>query len=314
MSFQESHREGMLAAAQTHHDLGINTTEQIDVFSAIDRLGLKLLFRPLDGCAGAYLFARSSAGVLINSRHPFALQRLTAAHELGHHVFEHGATFDRETYESISNRHPREEQLAQAFAAWFLMPPELVDQALMDLGLGQPQSEDDVYGLSLILGTSYLATCYHLVSLELADWNNVRQWAKVSPKSIKTGVMPSLAEARSDVWRVDITKELSPIRVKLGDYLILNKLQSSVELQWTSPSLRVPVLQTQAIDPGQQDLFPSSQVGAIAIRVPEDLLPGRWLLEAKLPDANSLTIFAVSVTGSHEEGLYLHSDDLVPAP
>lgn len=311
MSYREAHQEGMFAAAQLHHDLEIDTSKQIDVFTSIDNLGLRLLFRPLDGCAGAYLSASSSAGILVNVRHPLALQRLTAAHELGHHVFRHGVTFDRVLPDPAIARKSREELLAEAFASWFLMPPELVDSALNDLQISQLRSAEDAYALSLHLGTSYLATCYHLVSLRLIEWVEARDWATLSPRNIKRKVIPSLEELRADVWTVDVTRSWPMLTVKRGDYLVVRRMPAATRFRLTSSQGEAWSPQIQLDAGGQLDLFGNSTDGAVAIRVPDDLSSGLWRLVAEPTEVGLPQIdIALSVTSPRQEGLYLRNDYL----
>ena len=89
---------GTYEAARLHEELGTRALWEpnggrIDVFGVIDRLGLPLMFQPMEGLLGAYL-ARPSPGVLINTRRPLSIRRYTAAHELGHHRLKHEPSLD----------------------------------------------------------------------------------------------------------------------------------------------------------------------------------------------------------------------------
>src|SRR5579871_1638985 len=86
-------RNGTMQAARLHRDLESETQihqqgGNIDVFSATLRLGLPLLFRPLRGLLGAFL-RDPIPGVLVTTERPLSIQRLTAAHELGHFWLKH---------------------------------------------------------------------------------------------------------------------------------------------------------------------------------------------------------------------------------
>src|SRR5260370_25986165 len=114
------------------------------------------MWRPLPRQFGAYLAeAGSRPGMLINNGLPFAAQRQTAGHELGHHCLRHGTRLDADL--DASHTRPavwtKEEKTAEAFAAWFLMPRKAVMAALTRLGLERPLEPLDVYRLSLLLGT-----------------------------------------------------------------------------------------------------------------------------------------------------------------
>jgi hypothetical protein len=162
--WRDAHHEAMIVAAQAHDDLGVDTFSRIDVFAAMAS-ELKLIFRPLDGYAALYLPSvhGSRAGALINDQHPLALQRYSGAHELAHHRFDHGAQIDAGVELRLSGQTlPAHEMLAEAFAAWFLMPPERGDVISETLGIERPMRPLDVYAMALRFGTSYSATCVHL--------------------------------------------------------------------------------------------------------------------------------------------------------
>lgn len=228
MNWREAHEEAMFAAADAHDELQLGTTGRIDVFGAILGLGLELLFRPLRAASGLYVPGpnRTDGGVLVTSHHGLARQRFTAAHELGHFWLEHEASLDLETEllgRSAMGRLEPHEMVAEAFAAWFLMPPELVDVVLEDLNLTAPRSADDVYALSLRLGTSYQATAYHLPNLKLTDYATAHRWASQPPKRVKAALSKGvdMASYYSDVWSLSERDTGGAFEVRAGDRLVL---------------------------------------------------------------------------------------------
>ena len=66
-------------------------------------------------------------------------------------------------------RLPDEEKLAEAFAAWFLMPLPAVASAMRRMGISRPRGPEDVHQIACWLGTSFAGTARHLVNLQLAD-------------------------------------------------------------------------------------------------------------------------------------------------
>jgi len=195
----------MFAAAEAHDDYGIDTGARIDVFATIDSAGIDLIFKPI-GAAGVYMPARlfGANGIVVNSDHPLAMQRYSASHELGHHRFGHEPDVDLEL-ELVARpdreQLPDEEKLAEAFASWFLAPPELVDVVLEQLDIERPLTPRDVYQLALRLGTSYKATCYHLPSLKLLDARVGHQWAQLELRKIKEEIAP---QSRPEGWHYDV--------------------------------------------------------------------------------------------------------------
>jgi hypothetical protein len=227
MRWREAHQEAMLAAADAHDELDIDAFARIDVFRAMASDRLKLIFKPLARCAALYLPAvhGSRPGALINSQHPLALQRYSGAHEFGHHRFDHGAQIDKDVEVRLSGRSlPPHEMLAEAFAAWFLMPPERADVVCEALAIDPPRTPADVYALALRFGTSYAATCVHLPSLKRAASADADGWAKVAPKKIKQSLTtsPPAGGWANDVWRVSERDRDETLVVRSGDRLIFD--------------------------------------------------------------------------------------------
>ena len=267
MGWASAHQEAMLLAAEAREDLGLDGFERVDVFEAIVATGLKLMFRPLQKVAGFYEPRRGSAraGVLVNSNHPLALQRYSAGHEYGHHLFDHGRQIDRATAPSFARgSHTAEEQRAEAFAAWFLMPPEAVATALERLALDRPRSEADAYALALRLGVSFKALCVHLPSLKLATRPVSERWFGTVLKSVKEYLTPDPPAGGwgHDVWVLREDDAASPLVVRCGDRLIF-------ELPDAEPAHVPGPLQARELPP--RDLLDRRRM---CVDVPPSALPG----------------------------------------
>jgi IrrE N-terminal-like domain len=222
MRWSDAHREAMPVAADALDELGIDEFEHVDVFAAVAAAGLKLMFRKLD-CAALYLPARPGArpGAIVNANHPLAMQRFSVGHEFGHHVFGHGGRVDESTEpRGRGLPQPPEEKLAEAFSAWFLMPPEAAETALRRLGLSSVSTPREAYALALRLGTSFSATCIHLPTLKLA-LPKARAWIELELKSVKHELTtaPPPGGWRNDVWVLRETDAEAPLVVRAGDRL-----------------------------------------------------------------------------------------------
>jgi hypothetical protein len=161
-------RLGSMAAARLHLQLGLKETMEafggnIDVFGATVAIRLPLLLRPLKGLLGAYL-PEPTPGVLVTTKRPLSIQRLTAAHELGHHFLEHLPSLDDKNMlrrmampnaPGISGPNMQEVQ-ADAFAIAFLMPRWLIHWHCQRQGwsAGDLAKPLNVYQLSLRLCAS----------------------------------------------------------------------------------------------------------------------------------------------------------------
>jgi Zn-dependent peptidase ImmA (M78 family) len=208
-------RKAALEASRLHLELGIGPeglegTGRIDVYDAIARLGVPLLFTKLDGLLGAY-YRDPSAGILVTTERVLSQQRFTAAHELGHHYLGHAPSLDDE---SILRRAPFEaasgdklqEVEAEAFGASFLFPRWLLDwqcerQAWTDADLYDPAF---VYQLALRVGTSYEAAVWTLFRYKVFDRKTAEDLAAREVKKIKQGLLHGYKPEnyKGDVWLV----------------------------------------------------------------------------------------------------------------
>lgn len=234
MSNPRTDREAVIQAIQAAKKVHLDGTPiggggWVDVFGAILRANLALMFKPLNGLYGAYLPAKGErqAGVLVNSNHPLALQRYTAAHEFGHHRMDHSPSIDGEEEimprERQKRRAPRE-VAAETFAAFYLMPLKLLSQRMAAMGLDRSKLTDPaaVYALSLSFGVSYSAMVRHLFEARHVTQETMSILAEVAPKSVKQALMggAALEDAHSDVREIDgLPKEI--VTVREGDTLIL---------------------------------------------------------------------------------------------
>lgn len=235
----EAHRLANIAAANAHHDLGVDTSHwRIDVAAAIARADVVLMWRPMPLLFGAYLNEPGDRpGILINNQLSHAVGRHTAAHELGHHQFGHPTRYDGELgdgdeagdgptivgLQSTRRSWPEGEKVAEAFASWFLMPRRAVLAGLRLLGIDRPRDEIDVYRLSVLLGVPYRTLARHLLNIRLAGSAKVRAWTEVPPTRIKASLdrhVRAPASRRGAVWLVDSEWRGQTLDLHLGDRIV----------------------------------------------------------------------------------------------
>lgn len=224
----EANQVANLAAAQAHADLEVDPAGfPIDVYSAIEKAGVLLMWRPLPKAFGMYVDAPGSRpGVLINNRLGLAVQRHTAAHELGHYILGHGSRVDvdLDPFSGPRRGWSDSEKVAEAFAVWFLMPRRAVRAALEQMSLERLREPDEVYQLSLLLGTSFRSTARHLRSLRLAGEHQVRAWMAVQPSRIKDRIDPGVTPVSRlpNVWKIDRSYSTAEIHAAVGDRLVVD--------------------------------------------------------------------------------------------
>lgn len=255
--------EAMAAADQLHRELAVDVTKPIDIFAVIEDLGIWLGFKPLANVLGVYR-TEGSGGVLITTRRDTSVQRYTAAHELGHwrlDTDDSGAIDDDST---IYGGDPVErEYLAQAFAAYFLMPPPAVFAAIGRLGLTGELSPSRVYAVSRELGASYEATVRHLHRLGMYDYRRQGELLSVPRLNAVTELAHGMRplDGRADVWIVDERWNGQRLSVTERDQVVISLPESpSTGSRWMS----VDVMKHRRTG------TPAASVSAAAIADPHD--------------------------------------------
>lgn len=240
MNWLMANRLGHIAAAKAHSRLGVDVGEYpVNVSKAIDTAGLSLMRRPLPRLFGVYIEANGNRGVMVNSIMTRATRRHTAAHELGHHEFGHRPDPARQCSiegpaagaagtvgaQGRVRAQGQVEMSAEAFAAWFLMPRRAVISALTDLGIDQVTSAAEVYQLSLLLGTTYRATCRHLANVRFATKPDTDAWARMQPGRLKRSVAAEVGVTLDSTFEMDVwdlrTASGARVEASIGDLLVL---------------------------------------------------------------------------------------------
>jgi len=166
--------QGYLLADEVHGLLGSAVAERVEVESILDRLGIdrgeiRLSDERIRGVSVAG--PEHQPTILVNRTHPrnegLAGERFTVAHELAHILVDR--TRGQKLAVASGPWAPQEvEQRANAFAAYLLMPPELVQRAI-STSPTPPSSAEGLAHIAETLGTSRASTVEHLHNLGLID-------------------------------------------------------------------------------------------------------------------------------------------------
>lgn len=284
MNWDIAHQRAAIAAVQAHAALVVDRTQYVDVFAALRADGLIGMAQPMPRLFGVYLSpADDGPAVLLNSTLDIVTQRHTAAHELGHHRFDHRSAYDQELDRSTrwgDGSWPEEEKIAEAFAAWFLMPRPAVLAALERIGVPRPLAPEHVYQVARWLGTSYAGTARHLMRLKLLTQERCTSWLKVQPAALKNSLADGTAPSpKAHVHTVGAAAHGATVRVDAGDRVVL---------QLPGASFASLPRQVLAADPPQADtglLAVWEGSGTRAVRVVEvtDALSDPVTLTAEVP-------------------------------
>ena len=242
MSENQLRREAVLAAESVLADLNLPDGAKVPVFDMIEDRGIWLSFQPLDRLLGLYQRVGDTAGIAINLARPLAMQRFTAAHELGHHELGHEShTDDEATIENYS-ADPQELQ-AQTFAASLLMSESAVEAQLERLAkdVDRPDLNAlDIYQISVELGVSYTAAITQLGVLKKINRQRSDEATKLTPLRLKQQILGGRRpdNARAAVWRLGLEDNHRAVFADLGDELdiALPEIRST-GYEWSLTSL-----------------------------------------------------------------------------
>ncbi|MEW2518619.1 ImmA/IrrE family metallo-endopeptidase [Actinacidiphila alni] len=217
-------RRALQAAAGLLDELQVDQEKPVDVFQAIEHLGLWLVFQPLDALLGAVL-PQGDGGILITTERQPTIQRYTAAHEIGHWQLDHNQlAFDTDR-DILSPGANERERLAQWFASYFLMPPPLV-HAMASRHSIRPHgyvSPAQAYLVARDMHVSYEAALRQMKNLQVITDRQRDTLLQTQPLRAKQdlafGHRPEKGSA--DVWTLDLQTDHQRVDVLVDDEIVI---------------------------------------------------------------------------------------------
>lgn len=182
-------------ACDIRSDLKLEDDEPVSAFDACQRLGVNVRFTDIN-MEGMYKKG-PPAKIFVSALRPLPRRMFNCAHELAHHLFEHGSTIDelaeRKTLKSWQDP---DEFLADSFASHFLMPAVGLRGAFNRRGW-KPKSAtpSQIYAIACDFGVGYLTLVTHL-HFGSGDISTDRFNAllKMSPKRIRHALLGEISE------------------------------------------------------------------------------------------------------------------------
>lgn len=110
---------------RSRHGIGLDAA--VDVYRLADLEGVEVRFLRIGSLEGIYL-SQDNPIILLASERPAGRVSFTCAHELGHHVLEHGTRLDLPTHGGSTEGSV--EWFADMFAAFLLMPKSAVERGM----------------------------------------------------------------------------------------------------------------------------------------------------------------------------------------
>lgn len=271
-------RQGMQAATDLRDQLDLDPFGPTDPYHAAERLGVKVRF--LDTSMEGFYFKQGTGSILLSSLRPVPRRAFTCAHELGHHVFGHGSTIDQLQEDQRPDSGKPDEVLANAFAAFFLMPSVGLRGAFARRGWHATTATPlQVFIVASQFGVGYVTLIKHL-SYTLREISDARrtELARWGPQLIRRQL---LEEEYDSFVVVDQHNEAAVFDVEKGAAVLLplgvgacgealEHVCSLEEFELYRAAKRGPATITGLAEPFEVRTMPKDYVGPAANRFLED--------------------------------------------
>ena len=265
-------RDALAKALRFRRDNGIGMVGKFPLYDVIEKIGIELRFIEISSLEGMYC-KEPGPLILVNSERPTGRKTFTCAHELGHHIYNHGMRVDELT--EPYSRMKEKEFVVDCFAGYLLMPPLAVKNAcyLRKWSLPMIRAEQ-IFALSNVFGVGYLTLLSHLYySLGMIEKQQYDSLSRTQPAKIKKIILGESFNKHLVV--IDNMWSTSSIEIEVGDRIIIEN-DGKVEgqaLAILNNDDRKPIY--NAASPGLSIITSKDSSARIAVRVWKESFQGR---------------------------------------
>ena len=213
-------QKAMLKSIEVRTQLGFALNSPICIYDLCDKLKVKVRFVDID-MEGVYIKGEEPT-ILLSSLRPLSRRNFTCAHELGHHIFEHGSTVDelQEGLDEFKTFSPNE-FLVDTFAGFFFMPILAVRKAFVSRGWDFTSATPlQFFTIACSFGVGYETLIKHMTyTLKMISHSQASSLLKSSPKAIRKDI---LGQTSIDPLIIaDLQWSLSILDAEVGSNLLL---------------------------------------------------------------------------------------------
>lgn len=215
-------KSALRKADEVRRHCGAGIFQPVNVFDICQRLEVDVRFVDIN-MEGVYVATPKNPCILISAFRPMPRRCFTCAHELGHHIFEHGSKLDIkiEDLEEFSNE--GEEKLVDIFAGALLMPVVGVLSQFAKRGWNIKNATPiQFFTVASAFGTGYSTLVTHCAVNNLINWSYSEQLLKTKPAMIFQECFGSSAN-NSHFKIIDEHSKLTVIDLEISNYIILPK-------------------------------------------------------------------------------------------
>ncbi|HSZ85829.1 MAG TPA: ImmA/IrrE family metallo-endopeptidase [Puia sp.] len=216
-------RKAILAADEVRMQLIFDIYQPVNIFDLCMKLGLTVRFIDIN-MEGLYVKNKDGTHptILLSSQRPLPRRCFTCAHELGHHIFNHGFKIDALSEQDTDlGSSDTEELLVNSFAGALLMPVAGIRSEFAKRDwLFQKASPLEFYTICSVFGTGYQTLILHCRANKIIDDSKASSLLKFTPVKMFKGLFPQ--NVKNSYFKiVDNYCELSIIDLEVSNYIIL---------------------------------------------------------------------------------------------
>lgn len=323
-------RRALQAAADLLNEFDIDQEQPVDVFEVIERLELWLVFQPLKSLLGAVI-PQGGGGIMLTTEREPAIQRYTAAHEIGHWKLDYNSPAFDTDFDIFNPGASERERVAQWFASYFLMPPPLVHATVSrHVRAGTDLSPEQAYLIARDMRVSYEAALRQMANLNIISDHHRDALIAVprlrAKQTLAYGHRPEIGVA--DVWPVDgpsAQHTVQEVDLVVNDEIVValpenrttgyrwldetaNARRSAMRARPAPPAFAPPVSSSAAGSPKQHPPPRTTADVAAALAL---LPPPQQRVQDESPDDDAAETPSSS-SDQHQEGLRVVFDDYRP--
>lgn len=208
-------RQAVSAALRTRKAGGLKLDQAICVYDLAERLGIEVRFLNLPSFEGMYCASENPA-IIVSSLRPPGRRAFTCAHELGHHVLQHGVRIDELMDQWEHRRSNPQEFTADCFAGALLMPKMAVMRAFVQRRWTIEEcTPAQVYAISCYFGVGYTTLIHHMrLALQVLSSDRAESFLIVKPRQAQALLLGW--ETNQPIQVVDKAWDGRPVDVEVG--------------------------------------------------------------------------------------------------
>jgi hypothetical protein len=261
----------LLAKQALHKSIEVRKEAQFDlrspisVFDLCEKKGIEIEFVDVS-MEGMYI-KDDIPSIILSTLRPLVRQHFTCAHELGHHVFGHGTSFDELVENSKEKRFDPKEFMVNSFAGFLLMPIIGVRKAFASRGWSPASATPlQMFIVACSFSVGFTTLINHMAyGLEIIDRAKAQLLTKTRLKTIRQEALGGYYD--DPLIIADTNWSLPTLDGEVGSLLLLPKTAEATKDTITLLSENPLGRLFRANNPGIVDVYCPNSEWAVSVRI-----------------------------------------------